>query len=130
MAKATNKPTKEPKVRTKICRECPFQRKSLPGWLGSNDPETFAAIAMSDSSIACHTSMDQTLPRSKWLEKEAEAPRCRGALTMMKNKCQVPRDPKMAELVRLVPADRVSVFSNQIEFINYHNESSVKSWEV
>jgi len=73
--------------------------------------------------------MDQTLARDKWVKVEAETPRCRGALTMMRNECKLPHGPVMAALARSIPADRETVFSHRLEFIKHHNGATVKSWE-
>lgn len=117
------------KVRETVCGECPFRRGSAAGWLGANDPEAFAAAALAEQSVACHTMVNQTLQRPKWEQAEAEAPRCRGALTFQRNICKLPRDPEMRDLVNSVPADRENVFSTPKEFIEHHQSSPVRSWE-
>ena len=116
-------------VRKDICGECPFRRKGWQGWMGKNTPTAFATAAMTDVSVACHLQVEQTLARPAWEKAEMNAPRCRGALTMMRNQCKIPRDLKMAELVRTVEADRDAVFSHSIEFIAHHEAAKVKSWE-
>lgn len=109
------------KVVKKMCKECPFRRTSAQGYLGNNKAEPFAHNAMLDHSVACHMSMRQELPREEWERLEREAPRCRGALTMMRNTCKLPRDPEMSALVKTVEPDRVNVFSQVAEFIQYHS---------
>lgn len=115
-------------VRQTICGECPFRRKAAPGWLGANAPEEFAEMAVSDNSIGCHTQVNQSLPKGEWQVAEANAPRCRGAMTMMRNMCKLPRHPATAALQRTVPADRDEVFSHPSEFVEFHNAARVKSW--
>jgi hypothetical protein len=39
---------------TKPCRECPWRKRSAPGWLGGHDPE-FYTDAVADNEVpACH----------------------------------------------------------------------------
>jgi len=117
------------KVRESICGECPFRREGWAGWLGSNKPEDFAEVAMSETSLACHMQVNQELPRPDWEAAETAAPRCRGALIMLKNKCMLPRNPALAALVKTLTVDHQTVFSNQNQFIDHHNAATVKSWK-
>jgi len=117
------------KVCDKVCKECPFRRKSAQGYLGKNNPHDFLRAAMSDESVACHLKVNQELKREEWLEAESQAPRCRGALTMMNNQCKLPHDPMMAGLVSTVGKDK-NVFTWSQEFIDYHENAEVKSWKI
>jgi hypothetical protein len=117
------------KAKRAACKECPFRREAPPGWLGSNTPENFVANALTDASLACHTSMDQNLKGRAWKKAEAEAPRCFGALTLMRNEVKIPRDPAAAKVVAKIPRDPVKFFSNRAEFIAHHRAARIKSWE-
>jgi hypothetical protein len=117
------------KIRDQICDDCPFRRNAPPGWLGANKPEEFVVEALSDRSTACHMMVDQYLPRRQWEQAEIKAPRCRGAITLMRNTCKSPRDPEMRDLTKTVPADRENVFSNSKEFVDHHLTSAIRSWE-
>ena len=44
----------------KPCKECPFRKKSAPGWLGSSTPEGFMATTLSDVEMPCHLTVDYT----------------------------------------------------------------------
>ena len=118
----------EPKVRAEICGECPFRREGMAGWLGANKPEEFVVNALTDVSLACHMMVNQEQKKIDFLKAEAEAPRCRGALTLMRNVAKLPRNAKMMALVKTVPADRERVFSSSKEFVEFHNNAKVKSW--
>ncbi len=37
------------------CNDCPWRRKSMPGWLGSEqEPEEWVQTALSESFVECH----------------------------------------------------------------------------
>ena len=114
-------------VRGDICGECPFLRESAKGWLGSNEPEAFALNVLTDRSLACHTMMDQSLDLPEWESVEQQTPRCRGAVTLMRNTCKLPRDPDMAALVRTVPADHANIFSSPKQFVEHHRSGTVRT---
>lgn len=109
----------------KVCRECPFRRVAAPGWLGesSGDPWDFlASFQHGETALPCHLRVNWSLPNAK--VKAADAALCRGALTMLRNSCKVPRDPDLAAAVRSVEPDRENVFANPNEFmLHHHNEA-------
>lgn len=118
-------------TRSEICDECPFRRLAMAGWLGSNDPETFANIATNGPvSVACHKMVDQTLTGATWTQSEASAPRCRGALTLIRNECKRPGNPELLALLTDVAQDNQTVFSHRLQFLDHHESSPVKSWEL
>jgi len=89
---------------TKPCKECPFRRRSFPGWLGKNDPKQFAILANNDIQIPCHMTSGK---------KEAQ---CAGRSIMWANQCKVARDDSVLSL----SPDRVTVFSHIGEFTKHH----------
>lgn len=116
------------KVQPVACTECPFRRNSAQGWLGNNDPETFTMQALRDESLGCHSTFNQELKREDWVKAEAKAPRCFGAMTLMRNECKLPRDYEMMALAKTIPQNFKDFFSNRLEFISYHMAAKVKSW--
>jgi hypothetical protein len=100
--------------RKKPCKECPFRRKSAPGWLGRDTPEGFITTAMADHPMPCHLEVDYE--QKDWRTQAASAPLCAGALIFFANTCKLSRDP---ERPRLKP-DRANVFNNPREFIEHH----------
>jgi len=40
--------------RKKPCKECPFQKGAIPGWLGPWTAQTIVQQAHSESGLACH----------------------------------------------------------------------------
>src|SRR5882762_2976657 len=93
------------KQHTKPCKDCPFRRKSLPGWLGDNDLENFTLLAVSDVQMPCHlTPGDGAAPN---MEMHPKASQCAGRGIFLANMCKSPRD--MCFL--FLPANREVVFS-------------------
>lgn len=42
------------KQHTTPCSDCPWARKSLPGWLGPHTVDEWLAIGHSDTTVPCH----------------------------------------------------------------------------
>lgn len=97
------------------CDQCPFRRKSIPGWLGADTPENFIETTMADYPMPCHSTVDYEDPG--WFENLDEAQACAGALVFFANLCKLSRDPKRPKL----PADHEWVFSRPEEFLEHHN---------
>lgn len=93
------------------CRECPWRRASLAGWVGGNTPEEWAELAQSELRIWCHL--------RGYLE-------CRGAAIFRRNIAKLPRDAS----VLLLEADRVAVFANPAEFIAHHRAHGMTSADL
>jgi hypothetical protein len=86
------------------CGACPWRRKAMPGWLGSeHNAEEWIQVAHSDSTAECH---------------EREPHRCAGLAIYRANVGKRLRDPK--ELV--LPKDKETVFASPQEFLNHHNK--------
>lgn len=103
------------------CRECPFRRASVPGWLGesSHDPKGFIAPHWNaDLPLPCHMTVNWESTSSQ--ERAATAPLCFGLLTMMKNSCKSPRNPELANTVRGMERNTDEFFGFIQEFIAHH----------
>jgi len=40
------------------CKECPFRRRSLPGYVGASTPTEFISTTQADVAMPCHMSVD------------------------------------------------------------------------
>lgn len=102
------------------CRECPYRRESLPGYLGEASPEQFMATTMEDHQMPCHLTVDYD--REDWEEGLDEAEQCAGAAIFFANLCKLSRDRDRMKL----PADREQVFSNPQQFLEHHKRRRSK----
>jgi hypothetical protein len=110
----------------KPCSDCPFRRKSMPGWLGAGSPESFIQCINTDDILPCHQTIDYE--DRNWKEKWAAQTTgnvCAGALIMMANMCKHPRDPAFPSM----PRDRETVFATPLEFVRHHREALAQSWD-
>lgn len=110
----------------KPCSDCPFRRKSMPGWLGASAPERFIGSIMTELPLPCHQTIDYDGDPS-WKEKwEAQeiGSICAGALILSANLCKMPRDREFPRM----KSDREQVFATPNEFIDHHRKLGVGSW--
>ena len=97
------------------CSECPWRRKSAPGWLGSQfTPEEWVELAKSDHIIPCHKEMERS---------DAQ---CVGAAMFRANICKVPRDRNAIDS----EPNKVTVFANGNEFVEHHRKYGLVSSEL
>jgi hypothetical protein len=90
---------------TKPCADCPWGRKALPGWLGSNTSAEWLQIAHSECQIECHTALGA---------------QCAGAAIYRANVCKSIRTPAIIRL----PRDAERVFATPMEFRAHHDAGS------
>lgn len=100
------------------CGQCPFRRKSAPGWLGAASPEEFIGATLAEADMPCHAMIDYEA--EDWRERAETGPRCAGSLVFLKNCFHLPRDPALRSARDAVAADRVSVFARRSEFLEHH----------
>lgn len=103
-----NPPLKKP------CRECPFRRRSIPGYLGNSTPAEFLASTMADQPMPCHLTVDYE--DRNWKDMLDEASHCNGALTFFSNICKLSNDPNRPKM----PVDCENVFTRPTEFLDHH----------
>ena len=90
---------------TKACSDCPLRRDSLNGWLGGNTPEQYARLCHSDMVVECHVHAGS---------------RCAGLAIYRRNTAKwQPEEHKL-------PADRITIFSNVMEFMAHHSAAPEK----
>lgn len=97
------------------CRECPFRKASLPGYLGEATPEQFIATVHADHEMPCHLTVDYEDP--KWKEKLFEDSFCAGSLIYARNVAMMSRDAKRPTLEK---SD--GVFASRAEFVEHHTK--------
>lgn len=100
----------------KPCAQCPMRRKSLPGYLGADEPEHFIAMMHSDTPMPCHLAVDYADP--DWQDTLDEVPQCSGQGIYLSNVCKRPRPGENA--ARTLPADPEHVFASRQEFLDHH----------
>ncbi len=86
---------------TRPCSDCPWTRRSMPGWLGSLTIEDWIAAAHGESHVECHTLIGA---------------QCAGIAIYRANVYKRVRDPMAMHL----PADRVAIFESPIAFATHH----------
>lgn len=106
---------------TEPCKQCPFRKKSLPGYLGPwNADELIASIGYQPFPCHCTIKADSPTYDVPGLQS------CAGAAIYLNNKLQLARDPdtmKHQDLLRGISAElKATVFSSQKEFMDYHGE--------
>ena len=103
------------------CVECPFSRKSIPGWLGSsgNAEDFLKSLNGGETRLPCHLCVDWN---SEDLELSIQNARvCEGYLIYLRNQMKAPRNIDLMRETRRVTPNRDSVFSSPGEFIDHHD---------
>ena len=104
----------EKKQHISPCSDCPWARKSLPGWLGPHTTWEWLNIAHGDGRMECHT---RTIM--------GEPAQCAGASIFRANICKLTRGPNLR-----LPADKVKVFAWDDEFATHHEGRPVTKQEA
>lgn len=98
----------------------------MPGWLGAATPSSFILEISMERPLPCHLSIDYDNPR--WLalwSAQKIGKICAGSLIMSANMGKLPRDREFPRKA----GDKLTVFGNHKEFIEYHEGAASKSWE-
>lgn len=114
--------------RKTTCKECPFRKKSLPGWLGPWTAMTIIQQSHSEGGLACHVSV-RDLSRDgnaadsleELLELRKKTHVCVGGLQNANQCGKLFRDPAMRSLADLVGTDPENIL-NIHEFLKHHKE--------
>ncbi len=88
---------------TSPCRDCPWARTALPGWLGTLTVADWLAVAHGEGTAECHTLLGAD---------------CAGMAQYRANVGKLPRDPTQLRL----PADREGCFASPTEFRTHHEK--------
>jgi hypothetical protein len=89
----------------KPCADCPWSRKSLPGWTGSISVDEWLVIAHGEGVVECHTMKSTT---GSW--------QCADAAIYRSNVCKSPR----SQSILILPRDTKRVFTFG-EFKQHHD---------
>lgn len=103
------------------CKQCPWRRKAMPGWLAQFPPGWFHWHAQ-HGGIACHMTVKH--------DGDPDASYCAGALIAVLNEGCTIADSDLMKAVLAVRTDKVNVFATREEFIAHHNGAKIKSWEL
>jgi hypothetical protein len=109
------------KLKKQPCKECPFLRNSLGGWLGemTGDPQGFLD-AIDYEVMPCHMNVD----REKHLLVEGEKNPCVGALQFCQNSLKFPRMARQPGTVYSNLYEQAKpnalVFQWSTEFVKHH----------
>jgi len=98
-------------IMKKPCKNCPFRKDSLQGWLGK---DRATEIAKTDTFV-CHKSVDYENEKNK-----SNRLQCAGFMLMRKEESSAVRFAKMLHLDLQLSGDDL-VFENESEFINHHS---------
>jgi hypothetical protein len=90
------------KQHTKPCKDCPWRRKAVRGWLGTEDAQYWLSMAHSDIVCDCHT-------RSEF--------QCAGMAIYRANVCKSAREDMLD-----LPPDQKAVFVGPVEFCAHHKK--------
>lgn len=118
----------------KLCNECPFSKKSLPGWLASYSIEDFHAMMNAEVMFPCHMLMtegDITVEEAQEAVQSGEMKVCRGYMESMIKSAKMPKFNK--ELIKYREAVKAEGLSEEsmsmFEFAKHHTKLKVDSIE-
>lgn len=98
------------------CSDCPWARKSVPGWIGPNSINAWIRAAHGDGFIACHTrKLAPEVPVTRASRACSGQWQCAGGAIYRANVVKRPRDPDIMKL----PENPVLVFTFH-EFERHH----------
>lgn len=87
------------------CNECPFRKKSLPGYIGDHsDVSEIIDIVQGDGKFPCHMQVNVVRKQQGCSYKDAlvRAPVCAGSAAFLCNQIKVSRDPEVGAAQKLV----------------------------
>jgi hypothetical protein len=101
------------------CKECPFLKNSIPGWLGPwPDSGTLHLHIVNEQDFACH----MTTGDDEEEEFPEGAKRCTGSIMYASKSCKRFNDPVLKkEQQRLTPTDEVM---DLFEFREHHQKKT------
>lgn len=112
------------KQHTKPCRECPWRRKSAPGYLGASNPVEFLQASESGQHMPCH--MTVNYEDEDWQEKYESAPQCAGRAIHFANRCKSTYGTKVMN----APRDEETIFTWPQEFIDHHGRGKLGKVQI
>lgn len=118
------------KVCAKVCKECPFRKDSLRGWLGHHSIDEILDSIQWEIPFSCHmTRTDETTNEDII---EGRTPICRGFIASANKSCKMfgqnPQFPQLRELQKQVKSEAKEDASEILakwEFREYHDLSKI-----
>lgn len=109
------------------CKECPFRRVSIPGYLGASNPTEFIESTLHGVDMPCHLDIDYE--QEDWeTEQLPLAARCAGSLIFLRNNCKlVHENPVLMDAVKQVDRNE-DVFSFRQEFVAHHTRQDLDEY--
>jgi len=91
------------------CKECPWRKCAPAGWLGGNDPYTYADMVQFNTASNCH------------MHPKGEPVFCAGSLAVLNNSCTAARYPEGAEEAAEAVGTREDCFQWVKDFYEHHS---------
>lgn len=108
----------------KPCKECPFKRDSVKGYLGqAESPDQFIGPHWHGTEhLPCHMLVDwESASDSDTL---ASTMTCEGFAIMCSNSLKLPRNKQDSDYVKTRAPDHKNIFSHVGEFLDHHKKAS------
>ena len=108
----------------KPCDDCPFRKKSLPGWLGPHTVDEFVAYVQFDYPYPCHKTLVEGRETVEDTELREGENICIGLVHLRNNSCKKARDEDSdlrKEEIRL-KGEENECFANTVEFAKHHSK--------
>lgn len=104
----------------KPCKECPFRRNSVPGWLGPWDPDELLLV-IGRAAFPCHMTVK---PGHNHDEDQPGLESCAGMAIFLNNKIERSRNSDNAYHQGLLrgSSHAGNVFRTSSEFLDHHKE--------
>jgi hypothetical protein len=99
------------------CKECPFRKDSVAGWLANYTPQDLHTLVMSEQPFPCHMTHEKDLE----FNEAEEYPLCKGALAYMKKNAKSPRNQELNALVKAVEPEVTENILGFVEFFKHHD---------
>ena len=98
------------------CKECPFRKDSIRGWLSDYTIDQLHNLVMSEIQFPCHMQMgDEDIK----FEDADQYPVCEGSIKYMKKSAKMPRNPVLLKMVQEAPKDENILSAT--EFRKHHD---------
>lgn len=106
----------------KPCRECPFRKESLPGYLGGFTVAQVIQAAVNETDFICHTT------REKDYDSQVQ---CAGRLLFASKVGKSFRDRRL-EKMRLAAQDEIGTekILNYVEFREHHRDADLAATQI
>lgn len=105
---------------TKPCKQCPFRKDSLAGWLADYTPQDLHNIVMNELEFPCHMTHETDISFEEAASNKY--PLCAGALGYMRKNAKKPRKPELAELVSRIDKEILDDILSVSEFFDHHTK--------